>query len=186
MDLGHQAQDSGLMVLDHLVLSHEVFHHLRAWTGILRDLVVRCCPEILDQMNLIQKGKNLIQDIHDRKVLSHKALDLKVLNNGYLTLMTSKVLAPGVLPIQMTLIFIRQSQMILIHEEFIQMNLTLVDAVPPMVLILGDPQEKDLILGCHIQRTLILGVLDQMVLIAEDEVQDQISFLLVVSLAQGE
>jgi hypothetical protein len=118
--------------------------------------------------------------------LSHKGLELKVLIHGYLILMNLKVLAPGVLPIQMTSMFIHQSQMILTHEEFIQMSLTLAVAGLLMVLIQGDLQEKDLILGCHIQKNLILGALDQMVLTAGDEGQDQISFLLAVNLAQEE
>jgi hypothetical protein len=151
--------------------------------AILRDM--DASPGILGLRSLNQKWKNMIPDIHDRKV--HKDQDLKVLTNGYLILMNSKVLAPGVLPIRRTLTFIHQSQMILIREEFIQMSLTIVAVGLQMVLILEDLQEKDMIPVCHIQMTLILEVhLDQMVLTVGGVDQDQSSFLCDVSLALEE
>lgn len=151
--------------------------------AIQRDLGESPGTHGLRRLNL--NGKNLIPDINGQKV--HKDRDLKVLTNGYLILMNLKVLAPGDLPIQRTSTFTHLSQTILIHEEFIQMSLTLVDVGPQMVLIPGDPQEKDLILGCHIQKTLILEVhLDQMVLTVGGVDQDQNSFLLVESLALEE
>lgn len=129
----------------------------------------------------------MIPDISGQKV--HRDQDLKVLTNGYLILMNLKVLGPGDLPIQRTSTFTHLSQMILIHEEFIQMILTLVavdpqmvmiPGGPQMVMIPGDPQEKVSILGCRIQKTLILEVhLDQMVSTAGGVDQDQSSFLLV-------
>ena len=132
-----------------------------------------------------QNGKNLIPDISGQKV--HKDQDLKVLTNGYLILMNLKVLAPGDLPIQRTSTFTHLFQTILIHEEFIQMILILVADGPQMVMIPGDLQEKDSILGCHIQMTLILEVhLDLMVLTAGGVDQDQNSFLLVESSALEE
>ena len=132
-----------------------------------------------------QNGKNLIRDISGQTV--HKDQDLKVLTSGYLILMNLKVLAPGDLPIQRTLTFTHLSQTILIHEEFIQMILTLVAVGRQMVMIPGDPQEKDSILGCHIQMTLIPEVpLDQMVSTAGDVDQDRNSFLLVESSALEE
>jgi hypothetical protein len=144
--------------------------------AILRDLGESPGTHGLRRSN--QNGKNLIPDISGQKV--HKDQDLKVLTNGYLTLMNLKVLGPGDLPIQRTSTFTHLSQMILIHEEFIQMILTLVAVGPQMVMIPGDPQEKVSILGCHIQKTLILEVhLDQMVSTAGGVDQDQNSFLLV-------
>jgi hypothetical protein len=150
---------------------------------MLRDLGES--PGILGLRHLNQNWKSLIPDIHDQKV--HKDLDLMGSTNGYLILMNLKVLAPGGPPIQRTLTFIHLSQTTLIHEEFIQMSLTLVAVGPQMVLIPEDPQEKDLILGCHIQKTLIPEVhLDQMVLTAGGVDQDRNSFLLDVSLALEE
>jgi hypothetical protein len=186
MATGHQVQDSGLMVYDHLVHFHEVAQHQRAWIAILRDMAVMFLSrEILDKKNLIRRVKNLIPDIHEQK--GHKGLlGLKCLINEYLIPMNMKVLAPGALPIQMTSTFTHQSQMISIREEFIRTSLIRVVAVPLMYLIQGDHREMGLILGCHIRKTLILEVLDRMVLIAGDVRQDQISFLLAVSLAQEE
>jgi hypothetical protein len=151
--------------------------------AILRDLGES--PGILGLRHLNQNGKNLIPDIQDPKL--HKDPDLMVSTNGYLILMNLKVLAPGGLPTQRNSTYTHLSPTIIIHEEFIQMSLTRVAVGPQMVLIPEDPQEKDLILGCHIQKTLILEVhLGQMVLTAGDVDQGQNSFLLGVTLALEE